>query len=239
MRKAYLVLGVSLALCALPASAQRSDWKQKLGLQKTDEVGESDTIAGLKEALSIGAEKAVQLTGREDGYFNNEAIKILMPEKLRKVQKGLSRLGQEEMVDSFVLSMNRAAEKAAPFAKDIFWDAIKEMKFDDGRKILTGGDTAATDYLKANTNDKLTAAFLPVVKESMEAVGVTQQYKNMMGRFESLPFAKNVTFDVDQYTVEQALNGLFHMLAEQETAIRTDPAARVTDLLKTVFAKGG
>ncbi len=235
--KALLVLGVSLSLCAVPASAQVSKWKEKLGLEKKDAVSESDTASGLKEALHIGAENAVKLTGREDGYFGNEAIKIPMPDKLRKLDKGLRRLGQGELIDEFVLGMNRAAEKAAPLAKDIFWDAIKQMDFADAREILTGGDTAATDYFREKTGDQLSEAFLPVVRESMQTVGVTRQYEQMMDRYESVPFARSLSFDVDQYTVDKALDGLFFMLAEEEGKIRTDPAARVTDLLKTVFGQ--
>ena len=137
-----LLIGtIFLSLCVTPASAQLDKWKQKLGLEKSDEVSEGDTVSGLKEALHIGAENAVRLTGREDGYFKNEAIKIMMPEKLRKLDKGLRKLGMEDQIDAFVLSMNRAAEQAAPFAKDIFWGAIKDMDFDDARKILTGGET--------------------------------------------------------------------------------------------------
>lgn len=235
--KALLALGVSLSLCAAPASAQLSKWKEKVGLEKKDGVSESDTASGLKEALHVGAENAVKLTGREDGYFGNEAIKIPMPDKLRKLDKGLRRLGQGELIDEFVLGMNRAAEKAAPLAKEIFWDAIKQMDFANAREILAGSDTAATDYFRTTTSDQLSEAFLPVVKESMQTVGVTRQYEKMMDRYQSVPFAKSISFDVDQYTVDKALDGLFYMLAEEEGKIRTNPAAQVTDLLKKVFGQ--
>ena len=235
--KALLALGVSLSLWAAPAQAQLSKWKEKVGLEKNDEVSASDTVSGLKEALHVGAENAVKLTGREDGYFENKAIKIPMPDKLRKLDKGLRRLGQGELIDEFVLGMNRAAEKAAPLAKEIFWDAIKQMDFADAREILTGRDTAATDHFRTTTSDQLTEAFLPVVQESMETVGVTRQYEKMMNRYESVPFAKSINFDVDRYTVDKALEGLFYMVAEEERKIRTNPAARVTDLLKKVFGQ--
>ena len=234
--KILLVVGLSLSLSAAPASAQWSKWKEKLGLEKTEEVSDSDTVSGLKEALHVGVENAVKLTGREDGYFGNEAIKIPLPDKLAKLDQGLRMLGQGEMIDEFVLGMNRAAEKAAPLAKEIFWDAIKQMNFADAREILTGGDTAATDYFQTTTSERLTEAFLPVVEESMETVGVTRQYENMMERYESVPFASSLTFDVEGYTVDKALEGLFHMVAEEEREIRSNPAARVTDLLKKVFA---
>jgi hypothetical protein len=133
--------------------------------------------------------------------------------------------------------MNRAAESSAPQAKQIFWDAIGEMSIEDGRKILSGNETAATDYFKGKTTNKLTAAFKPVVDKSMNEFVVTRQYKDLVGRYESIPFVKKETFDIDQYVVTKALDGLFHILGEEEKKIRTNPAARVTDLLKEVFGK--
>ena len=131
--------------------------------------------------------------------------------------------------------MNRSAEAAAPAAKKIFTDAILEMSFEDARKILSGGDTAATDYFKGKTTGRLTTAFRPVVEKTMSKNGVTQQYQALTKQYESIPFAKNETFDVDKYVVEKALDGLFYELADQERQIRKDPAARTTSLLKEVF----
>jgi hypothetical protein len=193
--------------------------------------------SGLKEALKIGTENTVNLTGRLDGYFLNQAIKILMPEKLRNLEKGLKAVGYGPQMDEFILSMNRAAERAAPFAKEIFWDAIGEMTFEDARKILSGHETAATDYFKSKTTDKLTAAFRPVVEKAMNEVGVTRQYKELVGRFQAIPFVKTESFDIDHYVVTKSLEGLFYVLGEEERKIRTNPAARVTDLLKEVFEK--
>ncbi len=144
-------------------------------------------------------------------------------------------VGYGDQIDEFVLSMNRAAERAAPFAKSIFWDAIGEMTFDDAKKILAGSDTAATDYFKDKTTDRLVETFRPVAEKAMNEVGVTRQYKGLVKRYEGIPFAKNVAFDIDQYVVEKALHGLFYILGQEEKKIRTDPAARVTDLLKEVF----
>jgi hypothetical protein len=146
-------------------------------------LSEAKIGSGLKEALQIGTGNAVNLTGRVDGYFRNQAIKILMPKQLQTVESGLRALGYGEQVDAFVLSMNRAAEKAAPAAKQIFLDAIGEMSFADGRQILTGGDTAATQYFEKKTTQRLTKAFSPVVERSMNEVGVVQQYNAMAGSF--------------------------------------------------------
>ena len=179
----------------------------------------------------------MNITGITDGYFANEAIKILMPDRLQTLGNGLQRVGFGSQIDAFVVSMNRAAEQAAPFAKDIFWTAIKGMSFSDVRGILGGGDTAATEYFQTNTSDDLTAAFLPVVQQSMESVGVTRQYQELVGRFEQIPFMRADAFDLDQYVVGKALDGLFHVLGEEERKIRTNPAARVTDLLKRVFGR--
>ena len=146
-------------------------------------------------------------------------------------------VGYGPQVDEFILSMNRAAERAAPSAKKIFWDAIGEMSFDDARKILSGGDTAATEYFKTKTTDKLSTAFRPVVEKATNEVGVTRQYKDLVGRAQAIPFLKIESLDVDNYVVGKSLDGLFHVLGEEEHKIRTNPAARVTDLLKEVFGK--
>lgn len=232
-----LITAALLAAAAL-STAQTVDPSTWLKSGSKSKLSNTDIVAGLKEALKIGSDNTVSLTGKTDGYFGNEAIKILMPEQLQTVEKGLRLLDQGEKIDEFVLSMNRAAEKAAPAAKDIFWNAITGMGIEDARKILSGGETAATDYFRAKTGDELTAAFGPVVDDSMKEVGVIQQYKQLQGSYQSLPFASSLpSFDIESYVVGKALDGLFFVLGEQERKIRTDPAAQVTSLLKQVFGK--
>jgi hypothetical protein len=188
---------------------------------------EATTISGLKEALSIGSGNAVTSTSKLDGYFANQAIKILLPEKIQTVADVLKKVGYQKQVDAFVLTMNRAAENAAPKARQFFVDAIKEMSFQDAMKILKGNETAATEYFKSKTFDKIYAAFKPPVAESMDKVGVTKSYKDMMGTYtKSVPFVKTESLDLDHYVTTKSLDGLFYM-----------PAARVTDLLKKVFGK--
>jgi hypothetical protein len=131
--------------------------------------------------------------------------------------------------------MNRAAEKAAPEARKIFVDAIKQMSFDDARKILFGNDTAATEYFKGKTSAKIAAAFRPIIEKSMDEVGATRQYKELIGRFQALPFARSQSLDIDQYVVNKSLDGLFYMVGEEEKKIRKDPVARVSSILKDVF----
>ncbi len=232
-----LTIVIVVLLTALPASAQLDRIFKGLGVGQQSGLSDAKIGSGLKEALKVGTENTVNLTGRLDGYFLNQAIKILMPEKLRNLEKGLRTVGYGPQVDEFELSMNRAAEQVAPFAKEIFWDAIGEITFEDARKILSGHETAATDYFKSKTTDKLTAAFRPVVDKAMNEVGVTRQYKELVGRFQSIPFVKSESFDIDHYVVTKALDGLFHVLGEEERKIRTNPTARVTDLLKEVFGK--
>ena len=226
-----------LLLTVAPASAQFDQLFKGLGIGQQSGLSDAKIGSGLKEALKVGTENTVKLTGRTDGYFMNQAIKILMPEKLQTLEKGLRLVGYGPQVDEFVLSMNRAAERAAPQAKQIFWDAIGEMTFDDARKILSGSDTAATEYFRAKTSDKLTTAFRPVVDRTMNEFNVTRQYKDLVGRYQAIPFAKSEALDIDSYVVTKSLDGLFHVLGEEERKIRTNPTARVTDLLKEVFAK--
>lgn len=228
----------ALLLSVASVSYAQIDLGKIFKSDSTSKLSNQDIVAGLKEALEIGTTDTVDLTGKVDGYFGNAAIKILMPKQLQQVDQGLRMLGQGQKIDDLVLGMNRAAEKAAPAAKDIFWSAIKEMSFDDARQILSGGDTAATDYFRAKTTETLTAAFRPVVDESMKEVGVVQQYKQLLGAYQSVPFASSLpSVDIESYVVGKALDGLFIVLGEQEKKIRTDPAAQVTGLLKKVFGK--
>jgi hypothetical protein len=220
-----VVLAAFLVSCAL-AAAQVEQLGKALGLGSKAQLGDSKIASGLKEALKVGAENAVKLTGKTDGYYRNEAIKILMPKNLRSMEKGVRAVGQK--VDEFELSMNRAAESAVPEGRKIFADAILKMN-------INGGDTAATDYFKSKTTGELTIAFRPIVERSMDKFTVMQQWNSLVGQFRSIPFAKSPSLDINQYVVGKALDGLFFMLGQEEKKIRTDRAARVTSLLKEVF----
>jgi hypothetical protein len=238
MKVRAILLGVLLVSVTVPVSAQMDQLLRGLGgLAPQSGLSEGQIASGLKEALQVGTQNAVNLTGKTDGYFGNQAIEILMPEKLRTLETGLRAVGYGPKVDEFILSMNRAAERAAPSAKQIFWDAIGAMTFEDARKIRSGGDTAATEYFRAKTSDKLTTAFRPIVEKATNEVGVTRQYKELVGRYQTIPFAKVESLDVDQYVVAKGLDGLFFVLGEEEKKIRTNPAARTTELLKQVFGK--
>jgi len=236
MRKIMLLTLIALAMVA--SSVKAGFWEQAkeiIAPASQESLDESTIVSGLKEALSQSAANAVSSVAKLDGYFGNEAIKILMPEKIRTVADTLKKFGFQQQVDDFVLSMNRAAEHAAPQAKSYFVDAIKEMSFEDAQKILKGNDTAATDYFKAKMQDNLYAAFEPSVSSSMNEVGVTRAYKNMMDQYTTIPFVKAESLDLDHYVTEKSLGGLFYTVGQEEKKIRTDPAARTTDLLRKVF----
>lgn len=230
---------VALLLGATSSFAQLPDFLKGLPQLPSSGAGLGDArvAQGLKEALRVGTENAVGLTGRVDGYFANQAIKILMPERLRSLEQGLRLIGQGERVDELVLGMNRAAERAAPAARGIFVDAIGEMSIDDARTILAGADTAATDYFKGKTTGKLTNAFQPVVERSMNEVGVARQYKDLLAQAQTIPFFRAEDYDLNRYVVGKSLDGLFHVVGEEERKIRTNPTARTTELLREVFAR--
>ncbi len=200
-----------------------------------EELTNDEIVGGLKEALEVGTRHAVQRVSQTDGYFKNPQIKIPLPENVRRFEDLLRATGFGSQVDAFELSMNRAAERAAPEAKAIFWDAIKQMTFTDARGILDGPDDAATQYFRDKTSDRLQTLFKPITHQAMSEVGVTRSYQTLDAKIQTIPFADTVRFDLDQYVTDKALDGLFWMLAQEEKKIRQDPAARVTNLLQKVF----
>lgn len=241
MRKLSFIVIVLSLLAAAPCGAGFLDnlFKAISGpaAEEESELSEATIVDGLKEALSVATQKAVAEVSRVDGYFGNPEIRIPFPEKIRGVADVLRKVGFERQVDEFVLSMNRAAEGAAPEAASIFLDAVKEMTIEDARGILNGGDTAATEYFREKTSERLYEAFKPPVRESMDSVGVTRAYNDVMDRYEAIPFMRSESMDLDHYVTTEALEGLFYMLGQEEKKIRTDPAARVTELLKKVFGR--
>ena len=202
-------------------------------------LDEGTVTSGLREALSVGTGSAIGIVGVQNGYFGNSAIKIPLPQDMQTTCEVLRKAGFGSEVDAFVLSMNRAAERAAPRAKEIFMSAIRGMTIQDAYRILNGPDTAATDYFRTRTSTRLTEAFRPEISASMNAVGVTRQYKALNEKYLSLlPLGNRESLDLDRYVTGKAMDGLFLMVAEEERKIRTDPAARTTELLRRVFGKG-
>ena len=236
-----LIPALLIVFLALPTPSAFSDigdlFKGVKGFLGGGELSENKIIQGLKEALEIGTNNAVETVSKVHGYYKNPKIRIPLPGAVKKVERILRGVGYGPQVDAFELSMNRAAEKAAPEAKALFWDTIKKMSFTDARKILNGRDNEATLYFKEKTQDRLGQTFKPIVHTAMSEVGVTRSYQALDAKVRSIPFADNLSFDLDKYVTNRALDGLFFMLAEEERKIRQNPAARVTDLLKEVFGK--
>ena len=239
MRSTQLFAIVLLPLFALSLPAQLPQLP-KLSLPG-NAAGLSDgkIASGLKEALAVGTDKAIKQVDHPGGYLDDAAIKILLPSSLHPAESVLRAAGQGPKIDDFVASMNHAAESAAPEAAPIFSDAVKQMTIDDARKLLAGGDTSITDYFRAHTSAQLTTAFRPHVEAAMNQNGVTQQYQALAARAPSVPFMNSGAshFDITTYVVGKALDGLFYELGQQEKAIRTNPAARSTALLKEVFGR--
>ncbi|MES9898391.1 MAG: DUF4197 domain-containing protein [Sedimenticola sp.] len=247
--KLYTAFSVA---CLLMTGAAQGGWQdllksagEVLGEQKstpsiTSSLSDDQVIRGLKEALSIGAEKAIELLSREGGYLNDGQVRIPMPGMLKSIAKGARSLGQGALVDEFEETMNRAAEQAVPETLTIFSQAVREMSLDDARGILNGGDSAATDYFKSKSSGRLTAAILPIIQQATREAGVTSAYKQLVGRAGFLSsYVDMSSLDLDKHVTAKALDGLFIKLAEQERMIRKDPVARTTDLLKSVFGSNG
>lgn len=232
---------VGLFFIAVAASNAAAGWTDVIkntldSASGGNQLDNSEIVNGLKEALEIGTSQAVQLAGQENGYLGNPDIKIPLPESIAKTEPLVRAAGMGDQLDAFVLSMNRAAESAAPEARSIFWDAIKKMQIDDAQRILDGRDNEATLYFQDKTTEQLTAVFKPLVHQAMQETGVTQQYHALQSGAETIPFLSEWLVDLDDYVTSQALEGLFFLVAEEEAKIRQDPAARVTDLLQKVFA---
>lgn len=195
----------------------------------------STIVAGLKEALQVGTRSAVQTTSRTDGFLGNQLIRITAPSELRTMTDALRKVGLGSKVDEFEVSLNRAAERAAGEATQVFFDAIRQMTIADAQRILDGSETAATEYFRRMTTVPLSARFTPIVDAKMQEVGLNRVYGDLKTRYNALPLVPPLTFDLTQYVVQETLDGLFLMVGEEEKRIRRDPAARVTELLRTVF----
>jgi hypothetical protein len=200
-------------------------------------LSSDDIAAGLKDALNHGIQKSTQQLSAVDGFFKDAAVKILLPPEAAKMEKTLRSAGFGPQVDKAILDLNRAAEDAAKSAAPIFLDAIKKMSLSDGINILRGPDTAATGYLRKSTTIQLTAAFLPVIKSSLDKVGATNSWKTVVDAYNKIPFHSKVNSDLPGYTTGKALDGVFYYVAVEEKSIRKDPAAQADDLLKKVFGK--
>jgi hypothetical protein len=201
-------------------------------------LSQSQIGAGLKQALQVAARKVTAQLGQTNGYNGDPAIRIPLPDPLQKVEAPLKDVGASGMLDDLQTKMNRAAEQAAPKALNIFTTAASNMSIGDAKSILTGPQDAATQYFKKTTSASLTTSFRPIVNNALSSVGAVQALNGVQSKAASLPFGAGKEaggFNLTDFTVGKALDGLFHYMAVEEAAIRTDPAARTTALLKQVF----
>ena len=201
-------------------------------------LSQEDIANGLKEALTIGAEKGCTKLSQTDAFFKNAALKIVMPPEAQKVENALRSIGLNQLADDFILSLNRAAEDACKTATPIFVKAIKEMSITDGIQILKGQDSAATVNLRTKTQDSLNARFKPIIKKSLDKVDATKYWEKIVTTYNTIPFVnKKVNPDLAAYVTEKSMKGIYSEIAAQEKDIRANPVARTTDLLKRIFNK--
>ncbi len=205
-------------------------------LPQTTSIGNAEIAQGLRDALNLGIEKQVNKLAIKDGFFRNELVKILLPDELKKVDKTLRDVGLGNLADEGLRILNRAAEDAVKDATPIFVDAVKGINFGDAKQILLGNDNAATVYLEQNTKTKLYDKFNPIIKNSFKKVGADQIWNNIITRYNKLPLTTDVNPDLTDYTTQEALDGVYTMIAIEEKEIRTKIGSRTTELLKKVFA---
>ena len=240
---------VVLLLLSLIAVNQpaRADWKDLLNIfNKGDTstpattavstLSNTEIIDGLKQALIKGTGAAVAFLGKKDGFLAHPEVRIPMPDKLKTIESGLRRLGQDKVADSFIETMNRAAEQAVPVAADVFKDSVRNMTIDDAKNILSGPDDAATQYFRRTGSPALREKFLPIVKSATDNVDLTAKYKKLVKKLGPMSgFVDTASLDLDGYVTDQAMHGLFLIVAREEKKIRENPVERTTDLLKKVF----
>lgn len=248
------ILGLLLAGVPMAVRAQGSFLDQGKGLlngigtqgsggsgaaigSKGGSLSEGEIGGGLKEALRVASQKVTGNLGKTDAYFKDPAIQIPLPGILQQIAGPLRSMGASGLLDDLHLKMNRAAEQAAPKALNIFTDAVSKMSVTDARGILSGPNDAATQYFRRTTSTSLTSAFKPIVDNSLSSVGAISTFNSVKTQSASLPLigGEVKSFDLTEFTVEKALDGLFHYMAVEENSIRTNPAARTTDVLKKVF----
>ena len=230
MRKllAIVLLSLSLSSCDVLSN-----------LPNVGGVTEAEAGEGIKEALGQGLVKAVLKLNKEDGFFGDAIYKILMPPDAQKVVNTLRDLGMGKLVDKAVLAINRGAEDAAGYAKPIFIDAIKSMTLSDAIGLVKNGDTSATHFFRVKTTDKLTAAFMPVIKTSLDRVDATKYYGDVINTYNNFPTTfKKINPDLASFVTNKATNALFDLVAKEELNIRQNIAARSTELLRRVFGGG-
>lgn len=206
-----------------------------IGVSNNSSLTNREVIAGLREALSVGSENAVQTASRRDGFFRHPIISIPFPPQAKHVETQLRAIGLNQPVDRTIEAFNRAAEEASKEAVEIFLSAIRQLSIQDGLTILRSGGYAATNYLKDRTSDQLYNRFKPIVTKATDKVMLTRYWDEIMDRYNQIPFMQPVHVDINDYTTNRAIDGLFHLIGEEERKIRENPVARVSEQLRRVF----
>ena len=199
------------------------------------DISNTEATSGLKEALIVGAGKAINNLGSTDGFFGNPLVKIPLPDGMQKAEKAMRMFGMGKQADDLVLKMNRAAELAVPEAKTLLVNAVKKMSVKDAKDILTGGEDAATQYFKTATSGPMAEKFLPIVKKATENVQLAQQYNKYAEMGSKYGLVKKEQANVEQYVTQKTLDGVYLMMAEEEKGIRRDPMGQASSILKKVF----
>lgn len=230
-----LVFAISISF-----SCTTSQINQTLGtvgsMAGKTQLTETEVIAGLKAALEKGAEEGTLDASKLDGYFKNPVIKIPFPPDAQNVEEKLRQIGLGNEVDRFILTLNRAAEEAADEAKPIFVDAIRAMTIQDAWNILRGENDAATEYLRRTTSNKLKSRFQPIIQNALSKTNATKYYTDLINTYNKIPFVEHMNPNLDEYATQQAIDGLFYLVAIEEAKIRENPAARTSEILRKVFA---
>jgi hypothetical protein len=236
MKKLLTVLFLFSGIAVMGQSSDiLSSIKKTISGGSGSSLSSDDIVAGLKQALSLGAQKSADRLSVVNGFLDDKAVEILMPPQAQKVEKTLRNMGMGKLVDDAITSMNHAAEDASKSAAPIFINAIKNMTVTDGVNILKGSDTAATAYLRKSATPQLTKAYTPVIDSALQKTGATKYWKDVFDTYNKIPLVSKVNPDLSSYVTQKAIDGIFYYVAQEEIKIRKDPAAQVTDLLKKVF----
>jgi len=200
-----------------------------------DSLTNVDVGNGLRDALVKGISVGADQASKENGFFGNQLIRIALPEEMRKLESTMRKLGQGAEVDRVLLTINRGAESAASEAKPIFINAIRQLTIQDAFAVLRGDQDAATQFLRRTTSGELTQLFEPKVQESLNEVGATRHYTDLVNAYNAIPLTRKINPDLNAYVTEMAISGLFKLIAVEELKIRENPAERTTAIMRRVF----
>ena len=228
-------IAANTMIAQINLSKLKSSAKKAQEVINSSELKHGDVVKGLKEALIVGATNSSADASQKGGFYNNSLIRIPFPEDAEKMKTTLIKVGMQTQVNHFEKTLNEAAEDASNYAKDIFIDAVKNMSINDAMAILKGNDNAATNYLKKQTSKELRVKFKPVVKISIEKVHLTKYWSSLVNRYNAIPLTKEVNADLEDYITNEAIGGLFVLIAKEEKNIRNNPKARVSEILQKVF----